>query len=93
MVNTAPALPVKVEDKVKIAPPRLTVPGELTTIWSYWVPGVVPVSSICKVLVGIKLRLVVVTCPGLLPGAMIPVPVPVKAPIAPVPLRVPPETA
>ena len=41
----------------------------------------------------LKLRFVVVTCPGLLPGAMIPVPVPVRLPIEPVPFRVPPETS
>ena len=41
----------------------------------------------------LKLKLVVVTSPGLFPGAMIPVPVPVRLPIEPVPFRVPPETA
>ena len=40
----------------------------------------------------LKFKLVVVTSPGLLPGAMIPVPVPVRIPMAPVPFRVPPET-
>ena len=41
----------------------------------------------------VKLKLVVVTSPGLFPGAMIPVPVPVRLPMEPVPFRVPPETA
>ena len=41
----------------------------------------------------LKFRFVVVTCPGLFPGAMIPVPVPVRLPIEPVPFRVPPETS
>ena len=49
--------------------------------------------SIWRVLVEVKLKLVVVTSPGLFPGAMIPVPVPVRVPMEPVPFRVPPETA
>ena len=49
--------------------------------------------SICRKLVEVKLKLVVVTSPGLFPGAMIPVPVPVRLPMEPVPFRVPPETA
>ncbi len=104
MVKTVPEIPVKVEVRDKVAL-LITVDkpfGTETTIWSYSVPalGVVlePVSSICNILLVVKIKLVVVNVPRLAPGgavkpgAMIPVPVPVISRIVPVPMRVPPET-
>ena len=106
MVNESPVAGLNPNEMTSKAPlVKVTVP--VTSTWSYWVPTVAPFSSTLKVPPDATLKSPVLSTPGLLPGAIVPlfamltvpltVPLPPRTPFVPTltaePLAVEPFTS